>query len=820
MTLLEMSFAGGVMILAVLLLRCLLFHRLPKRVLPALWALVLCRLLLPFSWPEAWSAYSVPAGPVESVRLAEQELDRPALGTEHKPGFPQISGTGGESPDPWPEVSLGQAVWAAGALGLALSFAWRCRKARRLFRESVPVEHQAARQWLEQHPLRRSVALRQIDRVDSPLTYGLLHPVILLPASMDLRDSQQLEAALAHEWTHIRRLDGLTKLLLAAALCLHWFNPLVWLFHWLNNRDLELACDEGAVQLLGLPRRGAYARALVDLEQARQTPPLCSPFSKSPLETRIRAIVRMKKPTWRAWVAAGLCLLALTLCFGSAAREGQQEALQAAPLTQAEREALAALQDPSYEQMTVADFRQQALAQMDGQGWNRMIERLWLDESLCAYQQSDREVAFLCQTLVPLTAEQWQTRDFSGGTASDLPAPQENASLEYVLILDITDEKALTVRQYQQAQREAAAALEHLLEGKTQQQLADEPAMLALIEEEISRLQAEYDGHGLELFIDYQYLPPMLPDPGEVEDRRQQWQQVLAPYLPFGVTFQYDQEADSFRLYFQGEEVRGIYDTQQGVWITEHTGDGLYAQDAPELYAVYQEGRLTGLRRATEQEQRQFDQLRYQNSRSAGLTEELRQYPPGTEQDYQSLLALQTLDYRRQTLAAFNQRLLAWAEQDFDRSQRVMTDISSRDFRVALTPEQRQFVGLTCDLSTEENFRQIQSKQRGKPALDPQYGGFQLEKQQGQAMVDLWLEFTYHVAGPEELTVGQRDDQVGGFLQDVQAFWDGKTLNELAQYTRGQMLEQLKQLAARRSSQGLQIQIEEDLIGFEMVKWS
>ena len=203
MTLLEMSFAGGVMILAVLLLRCLLFHRLPKRVLPALWALVLCRLLLPFSWPEAWSAYSVPAGPVESVRLTE-DLDRPALGTEHKPGFSQISGTGGESPAPWPEVSLGRAVWAAGALGLALSFAWRCRKARRLFRESVPVEHQAARQWLEQHPLRRPVALRQIDRVDSPLTYGLLRPVILLPASMDLQDSQQLEAALAHEWTHIR----------------------------------------------------------------------------------------------------------------------------------------------------------------------------------------------------------------------------------------------------------------------------------------------------------------------------------------------------------------------------------------------------------------------------------------------------------------------------------------------------------------------------------------------------------------------------------------------------------------------------------------
>ena len=65
---------------------------------------------------------------------------------------------------------------------------------------------------------------------------------------------------LTHELVHIRSLDCLRKWLLTSALCVHWFNPLVWLMVYTANRDLELACDE---TVLRLHRKTSYCILLI-----------------------------------------------------------------------------------------------------------------------------------------------------------------------------------------------------------------------------------------------------------------------------------------------------------------------------------------------------------------------------------------------------------------------------------------------------------------------------------------------------------------------------------------------------------------------------
>mgnify|MGYP006922382776 CR=1 FL=1 len=60
-------------------------------------------------------------------------------------------------------------------------------------------------------------------------------------------------------------------------------------------------------------------------------------------------------------------------------------------------------------------------------------------------------------------------------------------------------------------------------------------------------------------------------------------------------------------MWFEGKEVRGIYDEQEGIWITEHTGNSAYSDGAVELYTVYTDGKLSGLRLATPEEQAVFD---------------------------------------------------------------------------------------------------------------------------------------------------------------------------------------------------------------------
>ena len=106
----------------------------------------------------------------------------------------------------------------------------------------------------------------------------------------------------------------------------------------------------------------------------------------------------------------------------------------------------------------------------------------------------------------------------------------------------------------------------------------------------------------------------------EVEEREEQWEELLRPYSAFGVTYEYDPGTDDFKLYYDGAEVRGLYDEVKGVWITEHTGNRAYSEDAIELYAVYDGRELVGLRKATLEEQAEWTALR-QEAQAEGTGE-------------------------------------------------------------------------------------------------------------------------------------------------------------------------------------------------------
>ena len=171
--------------------------------------------------------------------------------------------------------------------------------------------------------------VRTSDRIAAPLTYGALYPVILLPRAMDLRDRDTLSCVLAHEHTHIRRFDPLRKALFAAALCLHWFNPLVWAMYVLAGRDMELSCDE-AVLRSGADRE-RYALALLDLEEQRgRWSPSGSHFSGHALEERIKAIMKRKHISITALIAVLVVMCVTTTVFASAAPE---DSLKNAPAT-------------------------------------------------------------------------------------------------------------------------------------------------------------------------------------------------------------------------------------------------------------------------------------------------------------------------------------------------------------------------------------------------------------------------------------------------------------------------------------------------------
>ena len=299
LSLLELSLTGGVFILAVVVVRALAMNRLPRQAFLLLWAVALARLLLPFSSPSPTSLYSAAGHLGEGFRRA---------GIVTAGGTDAAGAAAQEAVIPWMAL-----LWAAGALACALCFLLPHLRGRREWNASLPVEDPFVTAWLDGHPIRRRVRVRCSDRVDSPLTYGLLRPVILLPKPRDRSDVSRLAFVLTHEMAHIRRFDALSKLLLAAAACLHWFNPLVWVMLVLANRDLELSCDAAVVRLYGAEARAPYARTLLELEARRSRfLPLCSAFNKNALEERIGAIMRSRKTSAAALAVALVLVVALT----------------------------------------------------------------------------------------------------------------------------------------------------------------------------------------------------------------------------------------------------------------------------------------------------------------------------------------------------------------------------------------------------------------------------------------------------------------------------------------------------------------------------
>lgn len=109
-------------------------------------------------------------------------------------------------------------------------------RSRRELSEALPTDDTEIQSHIFAEKFRRKITVKVSDRVTSPMTYGIVNPVIILPKNLPA-DSDEMRFALAHELVHIRRFDVLMKLVMSVAACVHWFNPLAW--------AMVRACESG-----------------------------------------------------------------------------------------------------------------------------------------------------------------------------------------------------------------------------------------------------------------------------------------------------------------------------------------------------------------------------------------------------------------------------------------------------------------------------------------------------------------------------------------------------------------------------------------------
>lgn len=163
----------------------------------------------------------------------------------------------------WTGVAYGayQAVSVLSVGFVLVRYFWSRRK---LLRVSYPAgeEDQAALEAARRRTgCDREAELYRCSGIHTPMLMGFLHPVILLPEDIP---AGSLEAALAHELTHLKHRDTWYMLLMTLARCVHWFNPLVWLMVRTARRDMELYCDYDLLNGQGEEARRAYGRAILD----------------------------------------------------------------------------------------------------------------------------------------------------------------------------------------------------------------------------------------------------------------------------------------------------------------------------------------------------------------------------------------------------------------------------------------------------------------------------------------------------------------------------------------------------------------------------
>lgn len=294
------------LIAVVLLVRAIFKNRVPKRMLYALWLVVLLKLCLP------GTLVSLPVLPAEDAAVPAQSAERPVqtapviqrpAQTVTKPQTPAqqpvspVQETAKPAAMPLTTAQILQIAWFSGSalLGLWLFGAWAVFTIR-LHRD---------RRFVGK---RGGTCIYVSDAVKSPCLAGLIPAVYL---TEDVLQADEAELILRHELTHLRHLDFLWSLCRTAAVTVYWWNPFIWLAAICSKRDAELACDEAVAAKLPESKRLAYARAIL-AQAPRKTAALS--LAGPPVKERILFLTKKQRTSVLCVILALLLVVSATGC--------------------------------------------------------------------------------------------------------------------------------------------------------------------------------------------------------------------------------------------------------------------------------------------------------------------------------------------------------------------------------------------------------------------------------------------------------------------------------------------------------------------------
>lgn len=322
MTIFKLSLSAGLLIISILVIRAILLNKLPKGTFKILWILAMLKLICPISIPLGCNL-SFLFNYFNPVKYVNAEIVKDNSYWYENINYNNFGGYGTYSIKPDTKghfmnyflANLDIFLLAIGVLLLLFAGAVYLKYYIR-FKDSKVFENELCYEIIEKEDLRRKVVVKTNNNIKSPLTYGIMKPVILLPTGLINYSNEELEFILLHELTHIKKFDQLYKILLVLVLCIHWFNPLVWIMCFVANKDIELLCDASVMMKTQNLKKREYASMLITMaDNKRKQAMVMSCFSNLGFEERIRSIMLSKKFKLKHFIAGAFIVLTVIAVF-------------------------------------------------------------------------------------------------------------------------------------------------------------------------------------------------------------------------------------------------------------------------------------------------------------------------------------------------------------------------------------------------------------------------------------------------------------------------------------------------------------------------
>lgn len=311
----SLSFSGTIIIFFIYLIRFLLKDKLSKHWNYYIWFIVILRLVIPFSIEKNIINYIVNQIKTKQTAASNIQLEEsnwmPALLEELEENVQLEQPNKSLSEEQiiknpkkskWFSQKLGY-IWILIAFLLFIKKIVSYQVSLFFIKSHIKKIHQPQLLTIfssicREMNIKRTITFCYKENLPSPVFIGCYHPYIVLN-ELTLSE-KEVYYTIRHELTHYKRKDNYYKWLMQAVVCLHWFNPFVWIMLKTYHKDCELSCDESVIHSLDTEGKRVYGNTLLNALKRSNTNKTVSGTiflteKGSLLKERLGAIMKYKK---------------------------------------------------------------------------------------------------------------------------------------------------------------------------------------------------------------------------------------------------------------------------------------------------------------------------------------------------------------------------------------------------------------------------------------------------------------------------------------------------------------------------------------------